>query len=142
MNTGIILDIIKNLITVIIAVLGWRIAHYYNSVRDKDLKRRELITNHLIAAYRILANDITKREESVERDEKLEAVIAELQLFGSDEQIRLTKKLVEDIVKGGDFYFDDLLNSLRKDLRKELNLTPVNGNVKWLRHGKIPKDNE
>jgi len=135
------IEILKNAITIILAVLGWRIAHYYNSIRDKDTKRRELITGHLINAYRILANDITRREASIERDLKLETVIAELQLFGSDEQIVLTKKLTDDITKGGDFFVDDLLNSLRNDLRKELNLSLVEGNVRWLRYDKTNKLN-
>jgi hypothetical protein len=130
------LEDLKIFITIIVAVLGWIIAHRLNSVRDRSLKRRELITTHLINAYRILANDITRREASYERDLKLETVISELQLFGSEKQIHLTKKLTDDITKGGDFYVDDLLNDLRQELRKELNLTPIEGNVRWLRFNK------
>jgi hypothetical protein len=130
------LEIWKIIVTAVIAVLSWIIAHRFNTIRDRDLKRRELITTHLINAYRILANDITRREASVERDIKLETVISELQLFGSEKQINLTKKLADDVTKGGDFYVDDLLNELRDDLRKELNLSQVEGNVKWLRFEK------
>jgi hypothetical protein len=37
---------------------------------------------------------------------------------------------------------DDLLNGLRKELRKELNLSPVEGNIKYLRinRNKIDKN--
>ncbi len=126
----------NTVVTVIIAVIGWIVAHYFSSKRDKKLKRREVITAHLINAYRILANDITHRPKTPESELKLETIIAELQLFGSEKQIQLTKKLADDITKGGTFYVDDLLNDLRSDLRKELELSPIDGNVKWLRFGK------
>jgi hypothetical protein len=73
------LEIYKILITVIIAALGWIAAHYFNSKRDRALKRRELITTHLINAYRILANDVSHREASFDGDLKLETVLVELQ---------------------------------------------------------------
>ncbi|HWZ02716.1 MAG TPA: hypothetical protein VNX40_03835 [Mucilaginibacter sp.] len=134
------LEIWKIIVTAIIAVLSWIVAHRFNTVRDRGLKRRELITSHLINAYRILANDITRRQASLDRDLKLETFISELQLFGSAKQIHLTKKLTDDIVKGGDFYVDDLLNDLRDSLRKELNLSSVEGNVRWLRFDKTKFD--
>jgi hypothetical protein len=48
----------------------------------------------------------------------------------------LAKKLASDITEKDIFYIDDLLNDLRDELRKELDLSPVKGNVKWLRFGK------
>jgi hypothetical protein len=126
-------QLITTFITVIFGVIGLVIAHYFNSRRDRGLKRREVITAHLINAYKILANDITERKASPDRDLKLETVIAELQLFGSAKQIEMTKKLTDAIVVGGTFYFDDFLNDLRDELRKELELSPIEGNVRWLR---------
>jgi hypothetical protein len=132
------LEIWKIFVTVIIAVLGWIVAHYFNSKRDRTLKRRELVTNHLINAYKILTIDITERAPNLERDLKLESVIAELQLFGSIKQIELTKKLAMDIKNGDYFLMDKLINNLRDDLRTELGLSLVDGNVRWLRF-KDPK---
>jgi hypothetical protein len=109
------LEIWKIIVTVVIAVIGWILAHRFNTIRDRALKRRELIITHLINAYRILANDFTRREASLEIDLKLETVISELQLFGSKKQINLAKKLADDFTKGGDVYVDDLLNDLRDD---------------------------
>ena len=128
-----IADIIKTTISVIIAAIGWMIVHYFNSKRDRTLKRREIITKHLIDAYKFLADEIVHRESTFERDKKLELVIAELQLFGSHRQIELAKELTDAITKGGTFYVDELLNELRNDLRHELGLPPVTGNVRWLR---------
>jgi hypothetical protein len=133
------LETFKIVVTIIVAVLGWIVAHRYNSKRDRALKRRELVTSHLINSYKILTIDITQREATIERDFKLESAIAELQLFGSDEQIILTKKLVDDIHNKDGFLMDELINNLRNDLRKELGLSLVQGNVRWLRFDKKPK---
>jgi hypothetical protein len=130
------LEIWKILVTIIIAALGWIIVHYFNTKRDRTLKRRELVTSHLINSYKVLTIDITQREANTERDLKLESVIAELQLFGSEEQIRLTKKLVDDIHNKSGFLMDDLINNLRNDLRDELGLSLIQGNVRWLRFDK------
>jgi hypothetical protein len=136
------LENLKIIITVMIAVLGWVIAHRLNSTRDRALKRRELITAHLINAYRILANDITHRDATPERDLKLETVISELQLFGSDYQIELTKKLANDVTQKDTFYVDDLLIDLRNSLRKELELSPLEGRITWLRYNKNKLDKD
>ncbi|MDB5133028.1 MAG: hypothetical protein JWR02_2777 [Mucilaginibacter sp.] len=130
------LEDLKILITIAIAVFGWIVAHRLNSIRDRSLKRRELITNHLITAYKILTIDITQREPSLERDLKLESVIAELQLFGSDRQIMLTKKLADDINKLAEFSMDELINDLRNALRVELGLSMIKDNVRWIRFDK------
>ena len=68
-----------------------------------------------------------------ERNEKLEAIISDIQLFGSEEQIELVKELVDTVVAGGKFQLDSLTNNLRNDLRKQIGLKPAKGNVKWLR---------
>jgi hypothetical protein len=41
------LEDLKTLITIILAILGWIIVHRLNTLRDRDLKRREIVTNHL-----------------------------------------------------------------------------------------------
>ncbi len=130
------LEYLKILITIVLALIGYIATHYFNSRRDIELKQREIITGHLINAYRILTTEITRRELTMERNLKLENIISELQLFGSEREVELTKKLAEDIKKGGDFYMDDLINELRDNLRKELNLQSAYGNVVWLRYEK------
>lgn len=133
MNTAYILTTV---ITVLIAGAGWVTAHYFSSKRDRYIKRREVITTHLINAYKILAIDIANRDKTPEFSYKLESIIAELQLFGSEKQIQLAKQLVNDFVNKDTFSIDDLINDLRHDLRIELELAPTAGNVEWLRLNK------
>lgn len=127
------LDYLKILVTVILAVLGWIIGHYFNSKRTRDQKRREISVEHLINAYRILTNEISHRKETPERSEKLENILSDIQLFGSSYQVQLAKDLAVEVASGGEFQLDPLINSLRDDLRDELRLSKIEGNVKWLR---------
>lgn len=127
------LDYLKIFITVALAVIGWLIGHYFTTKRDIANKRRELVINHLIEAYRIITNEISHRDESEERNIKLENLLSDIQLFGSSEQILIATKLADDVAAGGVFELNELIISLRNNLRKELNLPAVADNVKWLR---------
>lgn len=93
---------------------------------------------YLADAYRFFTTEVVQRDISEEGWTKLESVIANIQLFGSPEQVMLAKELAEFIAKGGEFEMDALINSLRKGLRKQLGLEAVSGNVKWLRY--TPKE--
>jgi hypothetical protein len=128
------IEYLKIAITIAIAVLGWVIGHYINSRRDVRVKRQETTTKYLIEAYRILTHDINRRELTTERKIKLENLIADVQLFGSAEQIKIAKELVDDIVQKKDFSLDPLLNSLRDELREQLKLEKIEGNVRWIRY--------
>ncbi|MES2267936.1 MAG: hypothetical protein V4520_14340 [Bacteroidota bacterium] len=127
-------DLIKNFLTIVIAVLGWIIAHHYSSKRDRRNKKREIITAHLIKAYIVLANDFTQRELQEETKAKLELLIGELQLFGSQKQIDLAEKLAQDIHSGGRVNFDELVNDIRNELRNELELQPIQEDIFWIRY--------
>lgn len=128
-----IAEYLKILITVLTAGIGWLVVHYFNTKRDRHLKRKEITTAHLINAYRVLTHDITRRNLTFERKQKLESVISDIQLFGSPHQVELMKKLTDDMIANDEFLMDDLINNLRDDLRTQLGLTQINGNVKWFR---------
>ena len=130
------LEYFKIFITICLAVIGWLIAHFFTAKRDLKNKQREISTTHLINAYRILTNEVSHRELTDERNEKLENILADIQLFGSKEQVELAKNLATSVAAGDQFELDPLINSLRNDLRKELNLPKVEGNIKWLRFNK------
>jgi hypothetical protein len=130
------MDYIKILGTIVTAVLGWVIGHYFTTKRDVSLKRREISLGHLINAYRILTNDISHRPETKEGNEKLETILSDIQLFGTEKQVQLSKELIDVVASGGEFPLDPLINDLRDDLRKQIGLSEIEGNVKWLRFKK------
>jgi hypothetical protein len=127
------LDYFKILATVSLAVIGWLIAHYFTSKRDLINKKREITIEHLISAYRILTNEIAHREPNETRSHALETILSDIQMFGSLEQISLAKELANEVAEGKVFELDPLINSLRTDLRNQLDLKPVEGNIQWLR---------
>lgn len=127
------LDYIKILVAVTLAVLGWIVGHWFSSKRTRNQKRRDISIEHLISSYRVLTNEVSHRKETSERAEKLENILSDIQLFGSTQQVTFARKLADEVASGGEFQLDPLINSLRNDLRKELMLSPVSGNVKWLR---------
>lgn len=125
------IDFITYPVTALIVILGWWVVHYFSSKRDRANKKRELVTKHLINAYLILTTEISQRKQFEIR--KLEDIVSEIQLFGSVEQVRLVKELVDCLTQKKAIDLDPLINSLRNDLRDELELERIEGTVLWLR---------
>ncbi len=46
-----VIDYLKIFVTVLLAMFGWVIAHFFTTRRDLASKRRELSTQYLINAY-------------------------------------------------------------------------------------------
>ncbi|PCJ24810.1 MAG: hypothetical protein COA97_09130 [Flavobacteriales bacterium] len=128
------LDYLKIFTAIVLAVLGWLAGHYLTSQRDKKNKSREISVKHLIDAYLILTTEIVQRPDSESKNRKIENVISEIQLFGSKKQVELAKILADEVSEGKNFQLDFLINSLRDDLRKQINLKSIEGNVRWLRY--------
>lgn len=128
------LGYIKIFTTVLLAAAGWIVAHHFTSRKSRNDKKRDWSIDYLTNAYRFLTTEIAQKDISNEGWGKLEVVIADIQLFGSAEQVGLAKELADSIAKGGKFELDALINSLRKDLRKQLGFKAVSGNVKWFRY--------
>ena len=136
MNWGLLFPL---LVTTVIAVAGWWVAHSSATKRDQANKRRDLRIQYLIDAYRKLESVSNRDENSPEWAQKLESAIADIQLFGAAGQVALAKKFVTDMADKRHASGDDLLNDLRRDLREELNLESVPSDVKFLR---IKVDNQ
>lgn len=135
------IDYFKILATIVLAVIGWIVGYYFTTRKDINQKRRDISIEHLINAYRILTNEISHREGNKERDIKLENILSDIQLFGSEEQVQLAKNLADAVASGKEFQLDPLINSLRNDLRKIIGLKKIKGNVKWLRFNNIKNPN-
>ena len=132
------INYVKIVVTVILAVVGWIIGHYFTERRNRINKRREISLDHLISAYRILTQDITHREWNADSRLKFEKVISEIQLFGTKEQVQISINIIKEFAKKRTVDLDILINSLRNDLRNQLDLDKIDGNVFHLR----TKDNE
>lgn len=127
------MEYLKILTTIVLAVFGWVIANNFNSNRDLKNRKREIILPFLIQNYQVLTHDICMRKPDDNLAKKLEKLISDIQLFGSSKQVELVRRLAEDATKEKDYGFDLLVNDLRNELRKELNLCEIKRNVMWFR---------
>lgn len=120
------------LVTTAVAIASWYVAHVLAGRRDRANKRRELLVGYLIDAYRRLERGAA-REMSVAQAEAMEAAIADIQLFGTARQVSLVQAFALNISEAGSASIDELLVSLRADLRRELGLADVPAHLQYLR---------
>jgi hypothetical protein len=128
------------LVTTLVAIAGWIVAHRFAILRERAGKRRELQVKYLIEAYRKLERAAHREVPLPTNPEDLETAIADIHLLGSAEQVRLAQDFVREFTetKRGDI--SDLLISLRHDLRRELGLEEVQAKVAFLRISREPAE--
>jgi hypothetical protein len=107
-----------------VAILGWVIGHEFNLRRDRQSKRREVRVQYLIEAYRRLEAGANRGSISgTDFGKGFESAVADVQLFGTDEQSRLAREMATAIAtRQKDATAGPLLLSLRNALRRELDL--------------------
>lgn len=125
------------LIPAIVAISGWFVVNRISAQKDLAARRRELIVNYLIDAYRKLeksANAVVPEESW----DGMESAIADIQLFGSSRQGDLARKFAQEMSKDQKSSATTLLEELRQSLRCELELAPADGpiiHLRFSRHG-------
>ena len=124
--------VVPLLVTTVVAVVGWYAAHRLSAARDRANKRRELRVQYLIEAYRRLEN-VSNRHISKATAPDFEKAIADIQLFGTPQQVALAKEFAVGFAQAGTHTLDPLLNDLRDSLRAELDLEPVSVGITYLR---------
>ena len=120
----------KIIIPSALIILGWFIVNWLASKRELINKRREVRIQYLIEAYRCIASASNRKEKTTD-DQKLniESAIEDIQLFGNEEQLNALNNMIED--KNNDF--TKILEVLRNDLRKELELVSVSNSLRFYR---------
>jgi hypothetical protein len=120
------------LVTTIVAIGGWFAAHRFAAARNRANKRRDLVVEYLIQAYRKIES-CSNRSDGNYDSIALESAVADIQLLGSPEQVTLVQRFAEEFAASRDSSVDELLASLREKLRSELGLKRVPRDVKYLR---------
>lgn len=115
-----------------VIVFGWRVAHRQELARDLAGKRRELRIQYLIEAYRRLEY-VSNRLVTPSTAPDFERAIADIQLFGSRDQVDLAQTFARDFAKSGTAALDPLMSELRQSLRREINLDAVPPSIVYLR---------
>src|SRR4051812_8463463 len=102
------------------------LTHRLTSQRDQMNRRSDLRVRYLLAVYRALA-DVAHRSLDPGSDnvQKFEQGLADIQLLGSKTQAEMAVAVGKSLSKNGEAALDELLLSLRDDLREELKLEPL-----------------
>jgi len=119
-------EFIKNVFIAIgigVTITGWLVVSYLNNQQEITQKKRDLRVKYLLDAYFRLENSDHRNFDSPTNGyiymKYAESALTSIQLLGEPETIQLANKY---ILTGGDHY-SDLLQALRNNLRKELNLS-------------------
>jgi hypothetical protein len=126
-------QVITVAISITLAILGWFVGYLTTIRRDRLSKQRDLRTQYLLDAYRRLEGAGNRHDPGHDDARALESAIADIQLLGSPEQVRLARNFALEFADGGSASLDPLLESLRLDLRKELALPPLAEGITYLR---------
>ena len=129
MNVKLSLEV---LIPTIAVIVGWFAVHWFTARRDHENKRRDMQIEYLFAAYRRLESNVN-RTLTCERAVEIESACADVQLLGTPHQIELVQTCMNQLRNTGKAKFDDVLYDLRKTLRRELKLPPVEERFQILR---------
>lgn len=133
---------LPSIIAVLVALVGWVIVHTLNGRRDRNNKRRELITQYLVEAYRRLERSTGHGKNNGVHDAvsfvvDVETSIADIQLFGTPKQVELVRNFAIEFNRSfrtpEGVSIQELLEDLRRELRRELNLEPVPDSLIHLR---------
>ncbi len=119
------------LVTVVVAVGGWYVAHYLSVSRDRANKRLDQRIDYLIESFRTLAR-IANHPRLYEVNAELRLALANIQLFGNEQQISMVARFVNEMRTKNKADLDVLLAELRTELRKELGLQDVTEPIRWL----------
>ena len=122
------------LLTSLVIVIGWYICNRLETSRDLENKRREQRVEMLVKAFQGLTKAYDHDPWYVKED--IQSALIEIQLLGTPVQAKRIELLVKDMIKEhklnwGDY--DNIVEDLRSDLRKELKLPKIEGKVWWIK---------
>lgn len=135
MTLTLALTILGSLIVAAIsAVVAAVLAHRYTSRRDQVNRRSDLRIEYLLSASRAISDSISRGHYRGSPDARaLEKGLADIQLLGSVKQAGMALEVIRTITDKGEVEPDGLLESLRDDLRAELDLEPLSSKPVQLR---------
>lgn len=132
--------VVKIVVTVIIAGMGWFVVHWLSSSREEVSKKRDIVTGYLIDAFSEIEKVVEPHEISKDWFMSLASALHKIQLFGNENQIVLVHEIF-DVMQDKNAVFPndkliELLNILRDELRKEVKLNPITSKVHLLKLGR------
>lgn len=114
------------------------LTHGFTSRRDRANRQSEMRIQFLLHAYRLLA-DASNRDLQRNPDDAraFEQAVEDVQLLGTKAQAEKARDLATVMASEGGASPDDLLRTLRADLREELGLSPISDGPLHLRFNRL-----
>ena len=136
MERSLLLSVISS--SLVAGIVGAFLGNWLSYRREKKHKLQEQRVQYLIQAYRAFSK-ANHHPRLYEVADELEQAIADIQLLGSPELIRLAQAFSTEFAKREETSLDDVLFTIRRELRRELGEEPVSGKIIWLRIGRKDK---
>lgn len=137
MNEQLLFSILSS--AFIAGIAGNFVGHLLTSQRDRQNRLQQQRIQYLVDAYRAFAK-ANHHPRLYEVADDLERAIADIQLLGSPELIELAKKFCREMAAKEEAGLDEILTTIRRNLRAELGERPVSGKMIWLRIGRRDGD--
>src|SRR5574341_1830314 len=114
LSGGLMAPVVTAVAGLLAAIVAAFLAHHYASYRDRVNRRNELRTKYLVEAYRSVERASNRSlEDDIEVARGLEQAVADIQLFGNTDQVRLAREFSHEVAAGSGSDADRLLGSLR-----------------------------
>jgi hypothetical protein len=130
MDRSLVLSVISS--SLVAGIAGAFLGHWLAYRREKTQRLKEQRIRYLIEVYRAFSK-ANHHPRLYEVADELEQAVADIQLFGSPDLIRLAQAFAEELGARQEASQDELLAMIRNDLRKELGERSVSGKMIWLR---------
>ena len=135
MNEQLLLSILSS--SFVAGVAGAYFGHWLTHRREKKNRLQQQRIQYLIDAYRAFAK-ASHNANLREVAEDLEQAVADIQFLGSPELVRLVQKFLDEFARNQTANLDDIIATIRTDLRKELGEKPISGRIISLRIDQPP----
>jgi hypothetical protein len=122
------MEYLKISFTVVLAVVGWLVAHYFTSKRDTANSRRAVRIDALSACYKVFVRSgidgvMLKKDKAgnlINNAIPIEDAVALIHLYGSQEQSDMASAYAKQVADTSTGTSTALVNSLRWDIRRML----------------------
>ncbi|MGA2276407.1 MAG: hypothetical protein ABSG00_02295 [Terracidiphilus sp.] len=139
MNTQLLISILSS--SFVAGIAGAYIGHLLTTRRERKSRLQQQRIQYLVEAYRAFAK-ANHHPRLYEVADDLERAIADIQFLGSPELIALAQQFCQEMAAEETASLDDILTTIRQNLRAELGEQLVSGKMMWLRIGRRTEDSD
>ncbi|ARN57416.1 hypothetical protein [Sedimentisphaera salicampi] len=127
------MEVLKLVIPVVIAVLGWILGHLLSSIRERENKKREIRLEKLMEAYDWFGRAMIEGQNE-EINVQLSMAIHNSQCYGTCREQKMAIEYCQAIKEKKSADALELIKSIRNVIREELGLSPFEEPVSWVVH--------